>query len=98
MEPWCRRAVLSVCIPLIAFFAYRILGKSGFWAVVLFLLVASFAISEWGWRNEPRANYFFSPSRFWQILLGAVAALWCSSRDTKGNGPLAALGLALPCA
>ena len=83
--------------PLIAFFAYRIFGKSGFWTVVMVLLFASFAISEWGWRNEPRGNYFFSPSRFWEILIGAVAALWCSSRDTKGNGPLAALGLAVLC-
>jgi peptidoglycan/LPS O-acetylase OafA/YrhL len=83
--------------PLIAFVAYRILGKSGFWAVVLVLLVASFAISEWGWRNKPQGNYFFSPSRFWEILIGAVAALWCSSRDTKGNDPLAALGLAALC-
>ena len=83
--------------PLIAFVVYRNLGKSGFWAVVLILLVASFAISEWGWRNEPRANYFFSPSRFWEILLGAVAAFWCSSRETKGNDALAALGLAALC-
>lgn len=79
--------------PLFAFAAYRILGKSGFWAVVAVLLVASFIISEWGWRNEPRGNYFFSPSRFWEILIGAIAALWCSSRDTKGNDPLAALGI-----
>jgi len=83
--------------PLIAFIVYRNLGKSGFWAVVLILLVVSFAISEWGLRNEPRANYFFSPSRFWEILLGAVAALWCSSHDTKGNDPLAAMGLAALC-
>jgi peptidoglycan/LPS O-acetylase OafA/YrhL len=79
--------------PLFAFAAYRILGKSGFWAVVAVLLVASFVISEWGWRNEPRGNYFFSPSRFWEILIGSIAALWCSSRDIKGNDPLAALGL-----
>lgn len=79
--------------PLISFVAYRILGKPGFWAVVLFLLLVSFLISEWGWRNEPRGNYFFSPSRFWELLIGAIAALWCSFRDTKGSDPLAAMGL-----
>lgn len=79
--------------PLISFVAYRILGKPGLWAVVLFLLAISFLISEWGWRNEPRGNYFFSLSRFWEILIGAIAALWCSFRDTKGSDPLAALGL-----
>ena len=60
---------------------------------MLALAFASFAISEWGWRNEPQGNYFFSPSRFWEILIGAVAALWCEMRPDKGNDPIAALGL-----
>ncbi len=83
--------------PLAAFGAYRLFGKSGFWVCVLFLLIASFSIGEWGWRNEPRANYFFSPSRFWEILIGAAAALWCSGRGGRGNNTFSALGLAMLC-
>jgi len=79
--------------PVIAFVSYRFFGKPGFWAVVLTLAFGSFAISEWGWRNEPQGNYFFSPSRFWEILIGAVAALWCELRPNKGNDPIAVSGL-----
>lgn len=45
--------------PLVAFVAHRLLGKSGFWTVVLILLVVSFAISEWGWRG--RGTLVFEP-------------------------------------
>lgn len=79
--------------PLVAFVVWRRFGFTGLWMAVALLLVASFALSEWGWRNEPRANYFFSPSRFWEILLGAAAALWMARRKLPPRAPLAAMGL-----
>ncbi|MDU8929420.1 acyltransferase family protein [Alisedimentitalea sp. MJ-SS2] len=61
--------------PLIAYLSFRWFGRRGLWLMTVLLIAASFAVSEWGWRNEPRANYFFSPSRFWEILLGSLSAL-----------------------
>ncbi len=86
-----------ILFPLIALVAFRLGRKPGFWVVAAVLLLASFALSEWGWRNEPRGNYFFSPSRFWEILLGSLAALWCAKRENKGNNGLATLGLGALC-
>lgn len=87
-----------ILFPVIALLAYRLFRKAGLVVTVIILLIASFSLSEWGWRNEPRGNYFFSPSRFWEILLGSIAALWCAKRNVAGNNLLAALGLAGICA
>ena len=83
-----------VIFPLLAFASYRIGGKKALWMTVVCFLVASFALSEWGWRNKPEENYFFSPSRFWEILLGAVVAFWSSRRGVSHNDALAGIGLA----
>lgn len=83
-----------VIFPLLAFASYRIGGKKALWMTVVGFLVASFALSEWGWRNKPEENYFFSPSRFWEILLGAVVAFWSSRRGVSRNDGLAGIGLA----
>ena len=82
-----------VLFPLFAWAAYRGFGLTGLWVAVVVMLMASFALSEWGWRNKPDANYFFSPSRFWEILLGAVGALWSARRQVQSNEPLAVAGL-----
>ena len=79
--------------PLVAVFAWRRFGMKGLWVAVILLLLASFALAEWGWRNKPRANYFFSPSRFWEILSGALIALWVARRGHASRPALAALGL-----
>lgn len=86
-----------ILFPMVALVAFRFGKKRGFWVTVAVLLLASFALSEWGWRNEPRGNYFFSPSRFWEILLGSMAALWCAKRENNGNTAAAALGLGALC-
>lgn len=83
-----------VIFPLLAFASYRLGGKKALWMAVICLLVASFALSEWGWRNKPEENYFFSPSRFWEILLGAVVAFWSLRRAVAHNDILAGIGLA----
>jgi peptidoglycan/LPS O-acetylase OafA/YrhL len=80
--------------PVVALASFRLGGRRGLWIAVVVLLLASLALSEWGWRNKPAGNYFFSPSRFWEILLGAVVVFWSSRRVVVNNDVLAALGLA----
>lgn len=76
-----------------------LLFRRRFWGLALtflFLLAAlSLALSEWGWRNEPDVNFFFTFSRFWELLAGAIAALLARHAMVRANGALAMLGLAL---
>ncbi len=65
-----------------------------FWALAC-LAALSLGLSEWGWRNEPDVNFFFTPSRFWELLAGSLCAIALLDRGPKDNNPLAALGLAL---
>lgn len=59
------------------------------------MALASLAIAEWGWRNEPDINFFFTLSRFWELLAGSAAALILRRRKLAPQGGLAALGLAM---
>ena len=59
------------------------------------LAALSLALSEWGWRNEPDVNFFFTFSRFWELFAGAIAAVVAKYGALKGNGILAMLGLVL---
>lgn len=63
--------------------------------VILLLALASLALSEWGWRNEPDVNFFFTFSRFWELLAGSICAIYSLDRGPRNNEPLAALGLGL---
>lgn len=59
------------------------------------LAALSLALSEWGWRNYPDENFFFTFSRFWELLAGSICAVLLYHREIKGNNILAALGLGL---
>lgn len=63
--------------------------------VIAGMALASLAIAEWGWRNEPDINFFFTLSRFWELLAGSAAALILRRRKLAPQGGLAALGLAM---
>lgn len=84
-----------ILFPAIAWVSWKLGGKRALIVVVLVMIVLSLALAEWGWRNEPRANYFFSPSRFWEILLGSAAALWLKARARPQSSTLTAIGLVM---
>jgi peptidoglycan/LPS O-acetylase OafA/YrhL len=44
-------------------------------AVLAGAAVLSFALCVWASYYEPRANFFFAPTRAWELLLGSVVAL-----------------------
>ena len=76
-----------------------LLIRRSFWVLMLTFLVVlaalSLVLSEWGWRNEPDVNFFFTFSRFWELLAGAIAAVIAKHAIPRENGVLAMLGLAL---
>lgn len=64
--------------------------------IVIGLLAAgSLALSEWGWRNYPDENFFFTFSRIWELFAGSICAFIVFKRPVPANGPAAALGLAM---
>ena len=57
--------------------ALLLLWRFGRHRVFLFVaLVAAFSLllSEWGWRNEPSANFYLAPTRAWELLAGSICA------------------------
>ncbi len=70
---------------------YYILFPIGLWllwrfgarAVAVGIVLASLislGLSEWGWRNQPNANFYLLPTRAWELLAGSLLALWVSRR------------------
>jgi peptidoglycan/LPS O-acetylase OafA/YrhL len=66
--------------------------------VLLGLALVSIAISEYGWRHAQNQNFFFSPSRIWELLIGSLAALvarekWSFDRESDSAAWVAGAGL-----
>ena len=62
--------------------------------VVLALALASFALSVWGSYGMAQSNFFSPASRAWELLAGALAALWRRKHGARSHGGAAFLGLA----
>lgn len=62
--------------------------------LLILFLIFSLLISEWGWRNEPIANFYITPSRAWELLSGSILA-FLSSKKTFKNNFLSFFGLLL---
>jgi peptidoglycan/LPS O-acetylase OafA/YrhL len=58
-------------------------------------LVASFAVSQWLATRDPNAAFYFTPSRAWEILLGALVALRPLKVPEAGAEVLALVSLSL---
>ncbi|MEQ8291616.1 MAG: acyltransferase family protein [Roseovarius sp.] len=59
------------------------------------LALASLAVAEWGWRNYPNQNFYFTPSRLWEMLAGSLCAAILYQRAQMKSEVLAGLGLAM---
>jgi len=81
-----------VLFPIFMFFAWRFGKSKVFWMIVLFSLL-SLALSEWGWRNKPTANFYLAPTRAWELFAGSIAAFSVQKRGVKVNNYFSILGL-----
>lgn len=55
--------------------------------------LGSLVLCEYLWRVDPDANFFLIPSRAWELMAGALCALYLHGRTAKGNDVVAAMGL-----
>ena len=81
-----------IIFPIFLIFAWRF-GKNKLIWLILFISIISFTLSEYGWRQNSIAHFYFSPSRAWELLAGSTAAFICDRKGVKNNNGLAFLGL-----
>lgn len=62
---------------------------------VVVLTLASLAVAVWGAGHDPARNFYFTPSRFWELGAGSLCALAIGGQVRRPHAGLAALGLAL---
>ncbi len=57
-------------------------GKNKRILVILIVLIAlvSLGLTEWGWRYFSEANFYLIPTRAWELMLGALTALYLFSK------------------
>jgi peptidoglycan/LPS O-acetylase OafA/YrhL len=80
--------------PILLLLTWRVGRNRVFW-LILATAAISLAVSEWGWRNKPSANFYLAPTRAWELLTGSVCAFWLSGREQRGNNWLSLAGLVL---
>ena len=77
------------------------LGKRRLFGLILLAAILSLLIAEWGWRHEPKANFYLLPTRAWELLVGSLIAFaprptalaGFGARTLQQWGPVAGLGL-----
>jgi peptidoglycan/LPS O-acetylase OafA/YrhL len=79
--------------PIFLFLAWRFGRNRVFWMIVVFAAI-SLALSEWGWRNNPHANFYLALTRAWELFAGSIAAFIVQKRGVQSNNVLSLLGLA----
>ncbi|MCH8178655.1 MAG: acyltransferase [Proteobacteria bacterium] len=79
--------------PLFLRFAWGKGRAKAFW-LIAGVALASLALSEWGWRTWPMANFYLAFSRGWELLVGGMAAFIVQRRGVRKNNLLSLLGLA----
>lgn len=77
---------------LIIFWKY---AKNKLLFTILFLSLISLAISEWGWRYFPSANFYLLPSRVWELFSGSICALVLSKKKINENNLFSLFGFGL---
>ena len=82
-----------IVFPVLLVLVWR-LGKSRLLALMFVLSLMSLALSEWGWRNDPKDNFFLIWTRAWELLAGAMAAIIIQQRGVQRHDGWAGLGLA----
>lgn len=69
-----------VIFPVFLFLVWRF-GKRWLLASLVVIGVVSFILAQWGSVAMPVANFYLLPSRGWELLIGAVAAVYHSREN-----------------
>ena len=83
-----------VLFPLFILLFWRI-GRLRLAVLISVVAAVSLALAEWGWRNQPSANFYLAPTRAWELLAGSLCAFYLFGRDPKSSNALAVVGFGL---
>ena len=83
-----------IFFPILLAIVWQFGRSTTFWTIAI-IAVLSLLLSEWGWRNKSIANFFLSPFRAWEILLGSLAAFGVIQCRGKLQNLLAGAGLVM---
>lgn len=78
--------------PIFLLIAWRF-GKIFVCSTLLAVALVSLGLTEWGWRNIPSANFYFIPTRAWELLSGSFAAIFVQKYGVRANNPASIAGL-----
>ena len=81
-----------IIFPLFLIVIYRLMRDKSLWAIIT-VAVASLFICEYGWRYSPNANFYLTPTRIWEILIGAICAIIQKKYSIKQNRFLCNVGI-----
>lgn len=82
----------------LVFMALWKLGRLRLGIALALAAAVSLSLAEWGWRNQPTANFFLLPTRAWELLSGSLLALWLGRQEQPAGvsaqaGSLAGLAM-----
>lgn len=80
--------------PILLYYFWRFGRTKLFWIIILISLI-SFFLSEWGSKNKPMANFYLTPTRAWEILVGSLTAIYLSNKKISSNNLLSLIGIFL---
>jgi peptidoglycan/LPS O-acetylase OafA/YrhL len=81
-----------IFFPLLLLALWRF-GKNPVFYFVVLLTGVSLALSEYGWRNHPSANFYMIHTRAWELGVGAICAFLLIGRKPWDSELLSLLGL-----
>ena len=79
--------------PIFLFFAFKKFTKDKIFWIISLVAISSLILSEWGWRNQPSANFYLIPTRAWELLSGSLAAFIVLKKGVRSNNIFSAFGL-----
>jgi len=62
---------------------------------ILALSVSSFILSEFGWRYDANLNFYLTPFRIWELLLGSITAFILLEKEYKKSNAISLLALSM---
>lgn len=69
------------------------IGKKRILLTIILLSIFSILLTEWGWRNNPDANFYLIPFRAWELFAGSIAAILVYKEGIRKNNLLSFIGI-----
>ena len=80
--------------PIFLILIFKFSKNRAFWIIIITASI-SLILSEWGWRNTPSANFYLTPTRIWEILVGSISAFIVQKIGVQKNNLFSIIGFFL---